>query len=132
MCHWFMLHLRAQNGIWVKFYHFWPKKDGEKWSRKNIFEIPPCAKPFSENLFYFIERWIFAETSKFSNKNDLLCVRRDLKNQLCGGCRCDKWNFKPKIPPIFNFYLVNDGWVSRILCVKISSKNLMLADQSES
>ena len=25
---------------------------------KNIFEIPPCAKPFSENLFYFIERWI--------------------------------------------------------------------------
>jgi hypothetical protein len=27
----------------------------EKWSRKNIYEIPPCAKPFSENLFYFIE-----------------------------------------------------------------------------
>jgi hypothetical protein len=27
----------------VKFYHFWPKNDGEKWSRKNIFEIPPCA-----------------------------------------------------------------------------------------
>ena len=22
------------------FYHFWPKNDGEKWSRKNI---PPCA-----------------------------------------------------------------------------------------
>ena len=35
--------------------YFWPKNDGEKWSRKNIFEIPPCAKPFSENLFYFIE-----------------------------------------------------------------------------
>jgi hypothetical protein len=32
-----------QNGIWVKFYHFWPKNDGEKWFRKNIFEIPPCA-----------------------------------------------------------------------------------------
>ena len=26
--------------------YFWPKNDGEKWSRKNIFEIPPCAKPF--------------------------------------------------------------------------------------
>ena len=22
---------------------FWPKNDGEKWSRKNIFEIPPCS-----------------------------------------------------------------------------------------
>ena len=27
----------------VKFYHFWPKNNDEKWSRKNIFEIPPCA-----------------------------------------------------------------------------------------
>ena len=27
----------------MKFYHFWPKNDGEKWSRKNVFEIPPCA-----------------------------------------------------------------------------------------
>jgi hypothetical protein len=24
------------------------KNDGEKWSRKNVFEIPPCAKPFSD------------------------------------------------------------------------------------
>ena len=37
--------------------------DGEKWYRKNIFEIPPCAKPFMENLFYFVERWIFAKTA---------------------------------------------------------------------
>ena len=29
--------------VWVKVYHFWPKNDSEKWSRKNIFEIPPCA-----------------------------------------------------------------------------------------
>ena len=28
------------------FYHFWPKNDGEKWSRKNIFEIPSCASHF--------------------------------------------------------------------------------------
>ena len=27
---------------WVKFYHFWPKNDDDKWSRKNIFEVPPC------------------------------------------------------------------------------------------
>ena len=26
-----------------EFEHFWPKNDDEKWSRKNIFEIPPCA-----------------------------------------------------------------------------------------
>jgi hypothetical protein len=29
----------------------WAKNDGKKWSRKNIFEIPPCAKPFSEFFF---------------------------------------------------------------------------------
>ena len=28
----------------VTKYHFWPKKDGEKWSRKIYFEIPPCGK----------------------------------------------------------------------------------------
>jgi hypothetical protein len=36
---------------------FLAKKDGEKWSRKKHFELPPCAKPFFlENLFYCIER----------------------------------------------------------------------------
>ena len=25
-------------------YHFWPKNDGEKWSRKIYFEISPCGK----------------------------------------------------------------------------------------
>ena len=39
---------------------FRPKNDNEKWSRKNYFEIPPCAKPFLENHFYFIQRRIFA------------------------------------------------------------------------
>jgi hypothetical protein len=34
---------------------YWPKYDGEKWSRKNIFEIPPCARPFSDPLIYFIK-----------------------------------------------------------------------------
>ena len=24
----------------------WPKNDGEKWSRKTIFEIPPCGSHF--------------------------------------------------------------------------------------
>ena len=33
----------GQNGIWVKFLHFWPKNDDEKWSRKNIFKNPPCS-----------------------------------------------------------------------------------------
>jgi len=35
------------------------KNDCKKRYRKNTFEIPPCAKHFLENLFYFIERWIF-------------------------------------------------------------------------
>ena len=25
-------------------YNFWPINDGEKWSRKIYFEIPPCGK----------------------------------------------------------------------------------------
>jgi hypothetical protein len=36
----FNFHLPGQNGIRVKFYHFWPKNGDEKWSRINIFEIP--------------------------------------------------------------------------------------------
>ena len=35
----------------MKCYHFWHKNDGEKWSRKNIFEIPPCACHFLSNEF---------------------------------------------------------------------------------
>ena len=46
---------------------FWLKNYGEKWSTKIIFDIPPCAKPFSENIFYFIERRIFPQNCKFSN-----------------------------------------------------------------
>jgi hypothetical protein len=61
-----------------------PKNDDEKWSRKNYFEIPPCAKPFLENLFYFIERGIFASNCKFSNKNGLLCAWRDFSKTFCG------------------------------------------------
>ena len=34
----------------IKNYHFWHKNDGEKWSRKNSLEIPPCAMPFSDLL----------------------------------------------------------------------------------
>ena len=48
---WFNLCLLGQNGIWSKFYHFWPKNDGEKWSRKFFFEIPPCAYHFLLNEF---------------------------------------------------------------------------------
>ena len=35
----------------MKLTFFWPKNNGAKWSRKNYFEIPPCAKLF----FYYIK-----------------------------------------------------------------------------
>ena len=38
----FLQCLPGQNRVWVKFEHFWPKNDSEKWYRKNIFEIPTC------------------------------------------------------------------------------------------
>ena len=33
-----------QNGICIQKYNFWSKTDGEKWSLKIYFEIPPCRK----------------------------------------------------------------------------------------
>ena len=33
-------------------YNFCPKNDGEKWSRKNIFEIPSCGKLFCNNSLF--------------------------------------------------------------------------------
>jgi hypothetical protein len=51
----FNLRLLAQNGIWVKFYHFWPKKDGEKWSRKKYFLNSSMRKPFSSKVEIFLE-----------------------------------------------------------------------------
>ena len=38
----------------MKVNHFWPKNDGKKWSRKNIFEIPSCRSPFL--LIHFTSR----------------------------------------------------------------------------
>ena len=35
----------------IQKYHFWPKNDGEKWSRNNIFEIPPFTSQFLINDF---------------------------------------------------------------------------------
>ena len=42
--------------------------------KKNIFEIPPCAKPLLENLFYFIERWIFAKAANSVKKGCDACT----------------------------------------------------------
>ena len=41
--------LRSTGGwdcpVKMEYYHFWPKNDGEKWCRKNVFETP-CASHF--------------------------------------------------------------------------------------
>ena len=48
---------------------------------KNHFEIPPCTKPFLENLFYFIcIRGDFC----IKLQNDLLCPWRDFNKTFCG------------------------------------------------
>jgi len=41
----------GQNGMWVKFEHFWHGNDGERWYRRNIFEINPWARHFLLNEF---------------------------------------------------------------------------------
>ena len=56
----------------------WGIFDAYVQSREDLFEILPCAKPFSENLFFY-----FVERSKDSVKNDLLHIS---KKNLCDGC----------------------------------------------
>ena len=63
-----------QNGIWIKFYYFWPKNDDEKWSRKNSFfwqrftctETPKNSYSpillFSLVLSYFFQRFYEMKT----------------------------------------------------------------------
>ena len=60
-----------------------------------------------------------AQSYKFSNKNDHFCAWRDFKKKFCGACRYDKWKFKPKISPIFNFDRAHQSWISGILDVKL-------------
>ena len=43
---------------------------------------------------------------------------RDIKKN-GGECCKHKWSFKPKISSIFHFWLVNDGWLSHLLYVKL-------------
>ena len=57
--------LPSQNGMGVKFQHFWPKNDGEKWSRKNIFEIPPCA----HHVIFITEFVLLTKTPPFYEVN---------------------------------------------------------------
>ena len=69
-------HLSAQDGIWVKFFDFWLKNDSEKLSLF-FFWNPSTPKT---NFFHFTKVKIFAETYKFTDKNEVLCSRRDFKN----------------------------------------------------
>ena len=80
-----------------------------------------CGNPFLDPFIYFKKR-IFAPNDKLSNKNDFVSAWRDFNKKNCGVCTYDKWNFKPKISPIFHFELVNEGWIrprlnhSNIMC----------------
>ena len=59
----------SQNGIWVKFQRFQPTNGGEKWSGKNIVEIPQCA----HHVIFITD---------FSKQNTFLtCCRRLLYNK---------------------------------------------------
>jgi hypothetical protein len=104
----------GQNVICIWNYYVQSKNNGEKWSRKKYFLNFSMRKPFSSNSFYFIGMRSFVQNDKFSNKNDLPCAWRDFKKILTYG----KWNFKPKISPIFHFDCVNHGQISHILCFK--------------
>ena len=65
-------YLPDQIGIWVKFYHFLPKNDDEKWSRKNIFEIPSCA----HHVIFIIEFVLLTKAPPFYEVNmGIICKK---------------------------------------------------------
>jgi hypothetical protein len=41
----------------IQKYNFLSKNDGEKWSRKNYFEIPPCGK-----MVIFVTKFVILNT----------------------------------------------------------------------
>ena len=85
----FNFTLPGQNEIWVKFEQLCPKHDGVKWLRKNIFEIPPCAKPFSDPWIYFIDRRLFHKIANSVTKMALFANEGISKKNLYGLCRYD-------------------------------------------
>jgi hypothetical protein len=85
-----------------------PKNDGEKWSRKNIFEIPPCAKPFSDLLIYLIKGGFLPQITKFSNKNVHVCAWRDFNSTSCVLSRYPKRPVRTEKSSIFNFEYGNE------------------------
>jgi hypothetical protein len=54
----------------MKFEHFWPTNDDEKCSRKNIFEISPCAHHviFITEFVLLIKNPPFYEVNSFNRK----------------------------------------------------------------
>ena len=83
-------------------------------------------------LVMYMRKWMFEQNCKFSNKNNLLCARRDFNNnkKIFLVDRYEKWNFGIKISPILHFYWVIDGWISGLKCkilimyTTVSSLNL--------
>ena len=102
-----MIHASFTYSKWNMYLKkcFWTKNDGKKWSRKNIFEIPPL----SDLLIYFIKVRLFPLKYKFSN--NIVCAWRELPTYLKGPVRTEKSS-------IFNFEYVNEVWIIRLLGVK--------------
>ena len=50
-----------QNGICIQKYNFWPKNDGEKWSRNIYFEIPQCGN-YGGMVAIFITQFVILAT----------------------------------------------------------------------
>ena len=61
--------------------YFWSKKNGEKCSRKNIFEIPPCACRNLKNIFASKRGGFFHQSTNSVTKMTLFLRGRISKKQ---------------------------------------------------
>ena len=101
--------------------------------QKKWFEIPPCAKPFSDPLR---KTENLDQNDKFS-QNSITKITSfahggiSKKIFMVHVCSYDIWKFKPNISPIFYFERVNNDWFSHTFYVKFLSPEKMTQKKAE-
>ena len=83
------------------------------WSRKNIFEIPPCTSHFLLNEFPSWKGGVLIKSTNSVIKMTWCANGGISKKKSCGIS-----TFKPQISSIFHFDQVGDSQMAYVLCVK--------------
>jgi hypothetical protein len=94
---------------WVKFYHFWPKNDYEKWSRHFYFEVHSCALRKLENVLR--EGW--------------KCEEKQCRYLWMTPFRLSKWNPSIGLLPTLHHKLQLQGWLPKVKVCSVLKSSLL-------